>query len=54
MTAPTEAGQFQDAGFDAVMQGPGSIDQHKPDEWSDAQAAQALDEIGGFDKYKAY
>ena len=30
----TEAGQFQEAGFDAVIWGPGSIDQaHQPDEW---------------------
>ena len=30
----TEAGQFQAAGFDAVIWGPGSIDQaHQPDEW---------------------
>ena len=30
----TEAGQFQSAGFDAVVWGPGSIDQaHQPNEW---------------------
>lgn len=40
----TEGGQFQQAGFDTVIWGPGSIDQaHQPNEWISAQDLKACD-----------
>lgn len=40
----TEAGQFQSSGFDAVIWGPGSIDQaHQPNEWIPMNDLEACD-----------
>ena len=45
-----EGGQFQNAGFDVVLCGPGSIDQaHQPDEYIDtdqiSQCEQFMDQL---------